>query len=265
MGYVAHHDQGGPFGPQPLVTLFTGEHAWCAEKIRETRDMPDAQPLGTFFRSGGFAAALDRMALGRGGADRRALASFWSLYYFAALTIPYLVARRANQALPVALDAMTLTTDEEGLPRAFGLADAGAISDVETDDLPTLVTPLVTAHLREAVALMQEHGKLAPKLAWNNAAVYIDYAFNATALTARNESVDGQDHWAASDLFHVGTLADGSVNPFRGCLRHEQGPEGTPLCRRRVCCMRYLLPGVASCGELCALPEQRQRSLEQSA
>ena len=265
MDRSAHHAVGEPFGPQPLAALFTGEHAWCAEKVLDIEDLPDATPLGAFFRSGAFAAALDRMAVARGACDRRALASFWSLYYFSAIAIPYVVAGRAHQALPVSLEATTIAIDDDGLPRAFGLHGSGTLSDADTDDLPALITPLVAAHLREAVALMSAHGGLAPKLAWNNAAVYIDYAFNATTLSKRNDDAPSDHHWAARPLFVEPTLEDGSVNPFRGCLRHDTGPDGAPLCRRRVCCLRYLLPGVASCGELCALPDQRKRPLETSA
>ncbi|OLP56491.1 siderophore-iron reductase FhuF [Rhizobium rhizosphaerae] len=261
----AHPAAGDAFGPLPLSALFTGEHAWCAEKVLAAEDLPEAMPLGAFFRSGAFAQAIDRMEEARGACDRRALASFWSLYYFAALTIPYVVAGRAHQALPVSLEAMTIALGEDGLPRAFGLDGAGTLSEADIEDLPGLVTPLVTAHLREAVALMSAHGGLAPKLAWNNAAVYIDYAFNATARTRPDGAASADHGWAARPLFVEATLKDGSANPFRGCLRHDPGPEGAPLCRRRVCCLRYLLPGVASCGELCALPDQRKRALETTA
>jgi ferric iron reductase protein FhuF len=33
--------------------------------------------------------------------------------------------------------------------------------------------------------------------------------------------------------------------------------DGQMIQRRKLCCLRYMLPGVASCGNRCALPSQR--------
>ena len=66
------------------------------------------------------------------------------------------------------------------------------------------------------------------------------------------------DAWASRALFSQSHLPDGSANPFLGCLRHDVEGEET-VCRRKVCCLRYLLPGIPSCGELCALPAQRKQ------
>ena len=217
-------------------------------------ELDGAVPLSEFFGSGGFSAALDTYASAHGGTDRRAVASMWSLYYFSMLTIPYIVARRAGHALPVAAGDMTIALAEDGLPRALGLAREGDWSEGKGTDLLSFVMPLVSQHLAEIVAQLKALGGIAPKLAWNNAAVYIDYAFNATE---QERPADG-DAWASRSLFSQPQLPDGSANPFLGCLRHEINGEET-VCRRKVCCLRYLLPGIPSCGELCALPAQRKQ------
>ena len=216
-------------------------------------ELEGAIPLADFFGSGGFCAALDTYAAAHAGADRRAVASMWSLYYFSILTIPYIVARRADCALPIAVHDMTIALAEDGLPRALGLAGEGDWSD-GNDDLLSFVVPLVSQHIPEIISQLKAKGGIAPKLAWNNAAVYIDYAFNATE---RERPADAYA-WAARPLFTEPRLPDGSLNPFLGCLRHEIEGEQT-VCRRKVCCLRYLLPGIPSCGELCALPAQRKQ------
>jgi ferric iron reductase protein FhuF len=236
-----------------LRAVFTGEHAWCGEKMMLSSDLEDAMPLGEFLAGDGFGETLDRYAASHGNADRRAAASFWSLYYFSALTIPYVVARRAEMTLPVAFDEMTIAIGEDGLPRAFGLPHEGDWSG--GDSLVDFVTPLVDCHLSRAVGLLKERSGIAPKLAWNNAAVYIDYAFNTTD---RSPAEGDDDHWPSRPLFDCPLLANGSRNPFHGCLRHELA-EGTTHCRRKVCCLRYMLPGIPGCGELCALPELRKQ------
>lgn len=242
------------FDPPGLKAVFCGEHAWCGEKMMLATELADAMPLARFFGCGAFAEALDRYQAAHPGGDRRAVASMWSLYYFSALAIPFIVACRAERALPVAFESMSLALGEDGLPRAFGLSDEGGWSEEGGSDLRRAIVPLVRAHLAPVVAILKAEAGLAPRLAWNNAAVYIDYAFNATAAT-------GAQAWPAQALFEASDLGDGGVNPFLGCLRREaetQGPEaGTLVCRRKVCCLRYLLPGVSSCGALCALPAQR--------
>lgn len=240
------------FRPQGLKAAFAGDHAWCGEKMMLSSDLADAVPLGDFLAGNGFSETLDRYAAIHGGADRRAVASFWSLYYFSALTIPYVVARRAEMTLPIALDEMTIAIGEDGLPRAFGLPHEGDWS--EDRELVDVITPLVDCHLSRAVAFFKEKSGIAPKLAWNNAAVYIDYAFNATDRSLS----EGDDHWPARPLFDCPLLASGSRNPFHGCLRHE-AEDGAIHCRRKVCCLRYKLPGIPGCGELCALPELRKQ------
>lgn len=240
------------FGPRGLRAVFAGEHAWCGEKMRLSAELESAVPLGDFLAGDGFGETLDRFAEVHGKADRRAAASFWSLYYFSALAIPYVVARRAETALPVAFDEMTIALAEDGLPAAFGLPHAGDWS--KPGDLVHTVTPLVHDHLARVVALLKEKAGISARLAWNNAAVYIDYAYNAT-----DPSPAGDDgHWPARPLFDCPQLADGSKNPFHGCLRHE-AEDGAIHCRRKVCCLRYKLPGIPGCGELCALPELRKQ------
>ncbi|KQY27115.1 iron reductase [Rhizobium sp. Root482] len=254
MSATAIHSDATAFGPSSLKAVFAGEHAWCGEKMMLSSELEGAIPLTEFFRSGGFSAALDTYAAAHGGTDRRAIASMWSLYYFSALAIPYIVARRADHVLPVAANDMTIALAEDGLPRALGLSGEGDWSDGRGANLLSFVMPLVSQHLAEIVAQLKTVGGIAPKLAWNNAAVYIDYAYNATQA---GPAMAG-DNWAARALFTCPHLPDGSKNPFHDCLRHEMDGEQT-VCRRKICCLRYLLPGIPSCGELCALPAQRKQ------
>ncbi len=218
-------------------------------------ELTDAVPLRDFFLSGAFSDALATYAAVHGGTDRRAVASMWSLYYFSALSIPYIVARRlGEQALPVAFDRMTLALAKDGLPRAFGIADEGEWNMEADGDVLSMLSPLIKAHLAEVVRHLKAQGGISTRLAWNNAAVYIDYALTATEQHRPARASD----WIGRPLFDHTTLPDGSANPFLGCLSHEQ-EEGETVCRRKICCLRYLLPGIPSCGNLCALPSQRKQ------
>ncbi|KOF21521.1 iron reductase [Ensifer adhaerens] len=238
-------------GPKALSSAFSGPHAWCNEKMVLSDDLSDGMALPEFFASGAFDRALDTYAEKSGGTDRRAVASMWSLYYFSALTIPYLVARVLDhQVLPVSFARMKVALAEDGLPRAFGVADAGDWQEGDDDDVFATLAPLMGEHLREVVGYLKSTGGIAPKLAWNNALVYIDYALRAAGVEPL--------HAQAEALIGSRSLPDGSPNPFFDCLRHEE-EDGARVCRRKICCLRYLLPGVRSCGSLCALPSQRKQ------
>ena len=238
-------------GAKALSSAFAGPHAWCNEKMMLSADLADGIPLPEFFASGGFDRALSTYAKTCGGSDRRAVASMWSLFYFSALTSPYVVARVLDhQALPVMFDDMTVALSADGLPRAFGVATAGDWRDDDAGEIFAMIGALMDAHLSKVVPHLKTIGGISPKLAWNNAAVYIDYALR----TAGTEPLSDQaDAMVARRL-----MPNGAPNPFFDCLRQEE-EDGVPVCRRKICCLRYLLPGIPSCGSLCALPSQRNQ------
>ncbi|WP_160007152.1 siderophore-iron reductase FhuF [Rhizobium sp. 18055] len=236
--------------PIGLSHAFSGDHAWCREKMMLADELEGSVPLPLFFAEGGFERAIDRYAAVSRGEDRRAVVSMWSLYYFAGLTIPYLLARRlAGQVLPIAFEEMSIALTDDGLPRAFGVINRGIIGETtETDDF-AMISPLLSTHLNETVMRLKACG-ISAKLCWNNAAVYIDYTLRLTDAEGLGRSAPDLP------LFVRGCLPDGGPNPFCGSVRQvEEG--GEMIQRRKVCCLRYMLPGVASCGSRCALPSQR--------
>ncbi|WP_156943331.1 ferric iron reductase protein FhuF [Ensifer sp. WSM1721] len=238
-------------GPTPLSAAFAGPHAWCNEKMVLSADLADGIPLPEFFASGAFDRALSLYAETSGGSDRRAVASMWSLFYFSALTIPYVVARVLDhQALPVMFEDMTVALSADGLPRAFGVATAGEWRD-GAGEIFAVIGSLMEEHLSRVVPYLKATGGISPKLAWNNAAVYIDYALRTAGTEPLNEQADA--------MVGCRVMPNGAPNPFFDCLRQEEEADGTRVCRRKICCLRYLLPGVPSCGSLCALPSQRNQ------
>ncbi|EPF00010.1 siderophore-iron reductase FhuF [Rhizobium grahamii] len=243
----AQHHIADPDQPASVLSpAFAGEHAWCSEKMALSADLPDGVPLPLFFGNGGFEQAIERYATACGDSDRRAVVSMWSLYYFSALSIPYVLARRlAAQELPVAFDQMTIALHDNGLPRAFGVPHRGRNAQGGEEDGFEAIGPLLEEHLHEAVRKLAACG-VSAKLCWNNAAVYLDYVLRLT------RPPEGPD----LTVFVRGCLPDGGVNPLCGSLRYVE-EDGERVARRKICCLRYMLPGVQSCGKLCALPSQR--------
>ena len=238
-------------GPKGISAAFAGPHAWCNEKMMLSADLADGIPLTEFFASGAFDRTLSIYAATFGGSDRRAVASMWSLFYFSCLTIPYVVAwTLERQILPIRFDEMTVALSADGLPRAFGVATVGDWRGEREQEIFSILSPLMDEHLATVVQHLKAIGGIAPKLAWNNAAVYIDYALRSAGTEPLNDQADA--------MTSLRLMPNGTPNPFFDCLRHED-EDGARVCRRKICCLRYLLPGIQSCGSLCALPSQRNQ------
>lgn len=238
-----------------LAALFPGELAWCAERMRPKSVLTEAEALPVFFAEGGYERAIATFAALYPQADRRSVVSMWSMYYFAGLTLPCLAAAFCSgHLLPVDFERTSLAHDANGLPRSFGLAgDPVPITD---ETAGGWFRPLFANHLRPAVDVIIRKGWISANLAWCNVASYVDYGVEtACARPDLPASVRAR----ALALIHDRTAPDGLPNPLVGAIRRVE-EEGLTLRRRKVCCLRYMLPGVESCGSLCALPAIRQKA-----
>lgn len=183
------------------------------------------------------------------------MVSMWSMYYFASLTLPCLAAALGSgHLLPVDFERTSLALDAHGLPRSFGLA--GDPVPIAEEAAGGWFRPLFAHHLRPAVDLLVRKGGISANLVWCNVASYVDYGVE-TACARPDLSPAARA--CALALVHDRTAPDGLPNPLVGAIRRVE-EEGLTLRRRKVCCLRYMLPGVESCGSLCALPAIRQKA-----
>lgn len=212
-----------------------------------------ARPLASLRDPAVFDATLSAFGAGFGaafaGADPRAVVSYWSQFYLAALATPALTALvRLGRPLPLAFETTSLELDPAGRPARL-LVDAGTTC---ADAGPPGLAGLVEAHLGPFVDLCRARCGIAPRVLWGNAAVIFDHV-------ARELGGD------APACDEVATCLGWRGAPT--CARSRQGgPLGNPLaqalcpgatgCRRRVCCLRRRLPGVPSCGPLCPLEDR---------
>lgn len=197
---------------------------------------------------------LARFAVPFAQADRRATVSLWSQYYFAALIVPTVaVAARLGRRLPVAAAHLRLRADENGAPAAFLLRDDGAACG-GADPLSCLVD----GHLAPVIGAMSSAFAATPRLLWSNAAAILEWSLSqAAADDAAHPGI--VRHGFA--LLAAEALPDGRRNPLFEPVRYPvEG--GAPVRRRRVCCLRYLLPGDGGCGPLCPLPAVRGTGCE---
>lgn len=247
-------------GPQDLGALLApvagGKYPWAAGMLRlsppEGTDVLPCESLldpavmgGLFGRYGRRFGAADGRAV-----DGRAVASLWAAYYLGLLTIGGALAwLELRRSLPLGLAETALCLDPETAePRAlilrdFGGAEAGA---------QAAMTPAIRHHADPLIAAIARTGGLSARVAWGTAAGYLDWIIGeAGRLGDPARAAEGRV------LLEAPTWPDGWRNPLRGTLRPvDEG--GQRVMRRRVCCLRYALPGVGGCGVTCPLPEGRQ-------
>lgn len=201
---------------------------------------PGARPVASLCDRAAFDAVMDRFAAPYGLADRRALVSLWTQYYLPALIIPALTAFVClGRPLPLAFERVGVELDAGGCPVRFLLPDG-----VDCDRQPCL-SGLIEGHLHPFVAMCHRHCGLSRRVLWGNVGVIVDHALRE--LGAGGAPVP----WALAEAgaylgWHTGRPSGRSplAHTFRAAGPHDER-------RRRVCCIRYRLPGVAPCGTLC--------------
>lgn len=227
-----------------LTAALTGELAGCAQIVLPpgsgavaARDLLEGDRL---------AETLRVFSESHASADARAVASMWACWYLGVLVPPAVAAC-------VLLDDAPATTLEDV---AFALTPAGAVAAVQfpaqarTAGRPTeRLTAFLEGHLIPFTEVMAERCRLSRNLVWCNAAAY--FAWTAAVLERQCGRAEG------SRFLGSATFGDGQPNPLHDRIRTVE-EDGCAIPRRRVCCLRYLLPGVPGCGSVCPLPAVRE-------
>lgn len=199
-----------------------------------------------------FSRLIDRYAVRYGAADRRAVVSMWTMYYFSSLMIGAAVSwLELRRVLPLRLDRLSLAVDvKSGEPRAFVLSDWGR--EDEGAHIHEAFHEVIREHAEPLIDAIAMHAGVSRKLIWSNAAGYLGWIVGEVgrltdpALTVEGRALLDEPFWP-----------DGWKNPIHGMIRQECGEDGIAVDRRRVCCLRYALPGIAGCGMVCPLPQGR--------
>ena len=237
----------------------------CRDGVGAGPGGPHARPLASLRDPAAFDATLSAFAAGlgvdRGGggaaSDRRALVSYWSQFYLAALATPALTALvRLGRPLPLAFDTTRLELDASGRPTRL-LVDATVHGAGRDSAIAPGLAGLVEGHLRPFVELCHLRCGLAPRVLWGNAAAILDYVageLGGGPLEVR----DGADAPHCAEVAACLGWRDGPACG-RSPLAQALCP-GAPGCRhRRACCLRHRLPGIPSCGTLCPLERAAAR------
>jgi len=239
-----------------LRTLLTGELAPCLEPLRAGHS-PDALPLATLADGSRLPDALAAMSREYPGAPHRAQVSQWAKHYFRLLLPPAIAAALLGLQLPLSLDRVGLRLDEHGLPGELEFDHLGLPSPHAS--LAERYQPLLWQHLAPLIDRLAEHGKLSRRVLWNSAGNLIEHLLLHFIDEGHPEA---QAH--ADWLFGSRRLADGAVNPLWQPVRYVDSflpPVPSPVRLRRLCCLRYELPGEVCCATCPLLPNKPEEEL----
>jgi ferric iron reductase protein FhuF len=188
----------------------------------------------------------------------RALLSQWSKFYFR-LAAPAAIAAALTLRRPLAMPAHRCTIAlADGMPVALYLP-SDALSAVASE--PALrYRSFVQEHLLVVVDVLAELARIAPRVLWGNAGNLIDALFDAYRDDAAAEQASHDAAW----IFGSPCLVEGERNPLRESVRPMTPRSAllpTPFRARRVCCLRYEIPGerqlCASCPLLLTMNDEQ--------
>ena len=213
-----------------MLGQFLPGHAGLSHTLRLPER--DAVPLLDLLRPAGITAVTARYAAAFPGGDHRAVLSFWSQHYLLALVPAAVAAAVATpRDLPVALDGMAAVLSGSGQPTALCLPHLGCAATLSCP--VARLTPLLRTHLQPLAQGLAAVG-LPPRVLWGNVGAVLAWTLGVIAAPA--------DRVAAVQRALEGACwIDGEANPLCPVLCGGRG-QG-----RRVCCLRYRLPGVAQC------------------
>ena len=208
----------------------------------------DQAPTATWaardvFSEPGMVQILKRYGAEHQHGDARAVISLWSKYFLALTT--YLGAAHnllAERQLPLELSRLGLVLGEDMLIEALVVEDT--TTPLATTQAETRFLPMIRDTWEPAIACMAEHTGIAPRALWGNLGHYYDYLisqlYTLPGAQARAET--------GGRLMTLRELADGQRNPLFRPIRYRESSAGDIERTRRVCCIRYLLPGLGYCG-----------------
>lgn len=193
----------------------------------------------------GLVAAFAR---GFPGADQRAVVSMWTQWHFGMLIIPATAAVLVlDRDLPIDLAQVGVVPHEGGRTSGLVLADEGIPHEPGADRF----SRLFDGHVDPLIRHFSTHFGVSPRLLWTNATAIFEWTLQQIAISGRGRAAALAE---AQDLLDRQQDASGRRNPMLGAVRYPL-LDGEPTRQRKLCCLRYLLPGVADCGSLCPLPE----------
>lgn len=104
---------------------------------------------------------------------------------------------------------------------------------------------LIQGHLEPAIEVMARVSKASPRVFWSNAGNLFEFA---TTQTERHPLATADCSAPARAILESRLRPDGRRNPLFAPVYYKDVGASEPQRLRRICCIRYRLPGVDYCG-----------------
>lgn len=177
--------------------------------------------------------------------DRNPLISLWSQTYFDTVLPALLGLSLATEwEAGTALEQVSLIVDENGVPLALRLDAPIPVADTGVSGSLHRAWSLVDNHLEPFVMAVSACTGLSSRRLWSNAAWAGDWALSCLAVRTYRP---GRASAVRETLASERTRPDGRDNP----LYHPVVHLGHGGLHRRLCCLRYRLPGFDTCAGIC--------------
>lgn len=190
------------------------------------------------------------------GGDRRAILSMWTQWHFGTLIIPTTAAILfLGRELPVELDHVSIALHDNGRTAAIILPEMAAPELAGTGNR---FSRLFQGHVEPLIRNLASQFKISPRLLWNNAADIFEWTLlQADAIGSARSDALSEGRALLKSRFGK----SGQPNPMFDLVRYLPQDEHT-IRQRKLCCLRYLLPGVECCGSLCPSPPAKVSKAE---
>lgn len=134
---------------------------------------------------------------------------------------------------------------EGGVPEAFRLPHGGQPFQVTPGNPFERFRELLDNNFSPLIDGWCDHIKISRRVLWSNAATY----FERLICTLEASGVQHQTLVEGRQLIELDKRPSGQTNPMANPVRYvERGETCEPLRQRRLCCIRYRLPGLPLCG-----------------
>ena len=231
-----------------LAPCFTGIFLWYKDGLSLPGEHDSSIPGRSLLDAKFADELLSRFAETYSGADQRAVVSMWTQWHFGALIIPTTAAiLLLDRDLPVELDSVSLALHEDGRTAAIILPSDGESRRADATDR---FSRLFDGHIEPLVDHFASHFRVSRRLLWTNAATVYEWTLRQAGAF---KQVCPEAMAEGRALLERRTDASGRPNPLSGAIQYcEQDGQLAP--KRKVCCLRYLLPNMEDCGNICPLP-----------
>lgn len=226
-----------------LRPLFSGQLAAYGENLQLASDQRLVLVGSQLFQPDYFAEFIGDLAARRGTDDLLALTSIWSKWYFCFIVPSVAASLLLQRELPIALSDVGVALSAEGKPLGLNLLHDGS-------NLPPSLLPferfstLIQGHLEPVIEVMARVSKASPRLFWSNAGNLFEFA---TTQIERHPLATAGCSAPARAVLESRLRPDGRRNPLFAPVYYKDVGVSEPQRLRRICCIRYRLPGVDYC------------------